>query len=398
MFPRFITGSLCFFLLLHILRAQEPGVPPPLPLDTLDRTEAVEAEEPNPYDWAGDGTGISGVYEAVIGVRDLEYAIRYYSELGYRLTSTGFLSKLAAENLYGVPSAVKAYRLQNGNTDSHGLIRLLVWEKPSGTGIGYTEPGAIGSRMTHMLTVDVLRLHDIYADARRGGEAWLVSPLVRRPLLGDETGRSFFERPVADREFSVFSEWGNHLFAQRYGYTVPGLGNVHMASRLGTSEVIQHDLFVRLDSLPQLAYLTRVLGLLPEDEPASTGDWQTGMREHFFMKPGEAYLEQRFVSPNNISGKLRFLIPLQPKMDLSARQRPGFTGVTAHTFYTPFLDQLWKEATKAQLRPTPILPNEFGERCFVFRGPEGNTWQIIERLSPPVNEPIYFYNLQLFEE
>jgi len=385
------------------LLAQEP-VPPPLPVDSTGEIRTPETdsiaipEADDPTDWAGEGAGMSGVYEMLVGVTDLDYAIRYFSELGFRLVGTGYLNKLAAQALYGVPSGVKSYRLQNGKTDSHGLVRLLVWEQPLGPGVGYSEPGTIGSRMAGILTTDIFRLYDIYSEARKGGEPWLVRGPVSQDMLGDGSAKSFFERPVTTRELAVYGSFCNHLYFQRYGYTVPGYGNIHMATRLATSEITHHDLFVKVDSMAQLRYLETVLGLEADGDASLNGEWMDGPTELYGLEAGETYWFQSFQSVNNIAGKLRFFVPTGGKPDRSARQRPGYEGITGHTFFTPYLDKVWADVAKAQLRPTPILPNEFGERCFVFRGPEGNTWQVLERKTAPLNEPIFHQHMQLLDE
>jgi hypothetical protein len=61
------------------------------------------------------------------------------------------------------------------------------------------------------------------------------------------------------------------------------------------------------------------------------------------------------------------------------------------------VENVWQAALDAMLSPSPILPNEFGEKCFVLKGPEGAHWQIIERLNPPVNEPIPHLHLQILD-
>lgn len=349
------------------------------------------------YPWAGEGTGISGVYEVIIGVRDLDFAMQYFREFGFRLNATGYLTRFAAEMMYGVPSAVKSYRLQNGNIDSHGLIRLMVWEDPPGPGIGYAEPGTIGSRMMGMLTNDVYYLHDIYASARRAGESWLVTPPVVQYPLGDPGG-GFFERPIIGREMAVYGNLCNHLFFQRNGYTVPGYGNIHHSTRLGTSEVTNHDFFVMIDSLQQLNYLVDVLGLEADGEPSLNGEWLDAPRELYLLNPGETYLFQSWQSPNNVCGKIRYFMPTGDKPNRSDRQKLGREGITGHTFYTPYMERLWLAVQDAGLKPGPVGPNEFGERGFVFRGPEGATWQIIERTRPPANEPIPFLHLQVLDK
>jgi len=203
---------------------------------------------------------------------------------------------------------------------------------------------------------------------------------------------------VTTREMAVYGEEFNHLFYQRFGYTIPGYGNIHLNTKLGTSEITHHDLFVRLDSLNQLDYLVTALGLEADGPPALEGEWLEGPRTLYMLRPGETYWFQTFRSPNNICGKLRFFMPVDPRADKSALQRPGYDGITAHTFYTPRLNVLWTQVTEANLSPTPIMPNEFGERCFVFRGPEGNTWQIIEKMTAPINEAIPVFHLQMLED
>ncbi len=393
--------SLLFSLLFlpFLAFSQEP--PPPLPIDSTGDISPSFFEEEAQIDasWAGEGLGISGVFEAAIGVSDLNEALRYYGEMGFRVTNTGYLNKIAAQNLYGIPSALKGYRLQNGKSDSHGLIRLWVWDEPLGPGVGYARPGTIGMRIAAMLTQDIFWLHDIYQDARDGGEPWLVTTPIRQGVLGDFDGPfSFYEHAATTREMAVYGQDVNHLFYQRYGYTIPGYGNIHLGTRLGTSELTHHDLFVQVDSMEQLQYLVSALGLVADGPPTLEGEWLRGPRTLYMLQPGESYWFQTFHSPNNICGKLRFFIPVEPRANRADKQAPGYGGITAHTFYTPRLGLMWAAVTEANLEPTPVMPNEFGERCFVFRGPEGNTWQIIEKITAPVNEAFPVFHLQLLNE
>jgi hypothetical protein len=405
-----VAGRLSFLLCLMasgLLLAQEPDFPPPLPLETdtsmisepvdTNMVEGIEPENNPALAWAGEAPGVGGVYEVVLGVEDHEYALRYFKEFGYRLIGTGYMTRLAAETLYGVPSAFKSYRLQNGNTDSHGLIRLIEWEEPVGKGIGYAVPGTIGTRMMGMLTKDIYYLEDIYANARKGGEPWLFNTPVMQYPMGAPMQGDFFERPVISREMAVYGQFCNHLFFQRNNYTVPGYGYIHPGSKLGCSEVISHDFFVTVDSMEQLNYLQTVFGWEADGAPAINGEWMSGPRELYFLQKGETFWFQSWKSPNNIAGRVRFFIPTTPKADQSNQQGPGFQGISMHTVYTPFVENVWQAALDAMLSPSPILPNEFGEKCFVLKGPEGAHWQIIERLNPPVNEPIPHLHLQILD-
>ncbi|MEM8892242.1 MAG: hypothetical protein AAGD28_29955, partial [Bacteroidota bacterium] len=112
-------------------------------------------------------TGISGVYEVMIGVEDPAYAFKYFAEFGFQVVDSADFTEAQAKELYGVASSLKSYRLQNGKIDSHGLLRILAWENPLGPGVGYTAPETVGQRMSVMLTKDIFRLHDIYVAAEK---------------------------------------------------------------------------------------------------------------------------------------------------------------------------------------------------------------------------------------
>jgi hypothetical protein len=335
-------------------------------------------------------TGISGIYEAMIATDKPAYHIKYFAEFGFKVTDSAALSKEQCLKLYGVPSALKSYRMQNGETDSHGLIRLLVWDKPLGPGVGYSEPETIGSRMMVMKTKDIVRLTDIFQMLRKEKqEKWLpTEPLFDDPLRINKNGETdFFKRPVGVRENAVYGEYFVHVFFQRYGYEIPGYGTISDNTPLKTSELTHHDWFIKVDSMQQLMYLQTALGLKAEKIPEVDGDNLKGPKAVFLMRDGYTHWYQGFVSPNNICGKLKFFMPRGPKPDLSKHQRIGELGLSIHSFYTDKLDFVLSLVKKHNLKPSDILKNEFGERCFVFTGVEGAHWQIIERLTAPKNTP-----------
>lgn len=335
-------------------------------------------------------TGISGLYEAMIATPDAAWHLRYFHEFGFRVVDSAIMSKEDAWKRYGVASALKSYRLQNGETDSHGLIRLLVWDKPLGNGVGYAEPETIGSRMMVMKTKDIVRLADIFTMLRKEKqEKWLVTePYFDDPLRINKNGETdFFRRPVGVRENAVYGEYFTHVFFQRYGYEIPGYGTIADNVPLKTSELTHHDFFIKVDSMQQLMYLQNVLGLKAEKAPEIDGDWLRGPRVVFMMREGYSHWYQGFVSPNNICGKLKFFMPRGPKPDRSASQRVGELGLSLHSFYTAKLDMVYALVKKAGLKAMELGKNEFGERSFIFRGPDGVSWQIIERLAAPKNTP-----------
>jgi hypothetical protein len=336
-------------------------------------------------------TGVSGVYEAMIGTDDAELLVRYFAEFGFRLVAEGSLTAAEAVDVYGVDSALRSIRMQNGEIDSHGLLRILHWDTPLGTGVGYGPPETIGQRMLVMRTEDIFRLDDVFTDIRESGEAVLPIHPVFADLYGMTEGHpDFFNRRVGVREMATYGTLVNHVFFQRYGYQIPGYGTVSDHSPLRTSELTHHDFVIKGDIDEVTAYYSEVLGFKPEAEEAVIdGDWQDGPRAVFGMAPGSSHWYRGFVSPNNICGKLKFFVPLVPRPDRSEQQRPGELGITLHSVYTPRLEKVHELARRHGLTVTGITKNEFEEDSFVISGPDGATWQVIGRSgseSPPVTE------------
>lgn len=329
-------------------------------------------------------TGISGVYEVMVAVKDARYAMRYFGEFGFMLKDSAQFSAAQAKELYGVDSQLSTYRLQNGSIDSHGLIRILVWEKPLGEGVGYAMPETIGQRMAVMLTNDIIRLMDIYKSERANGEKWLpIEPIFDDPLRIKANQKvDFFNRPVGVRETAVYGDFFTHVFFQRYGYTINGYGTVGPHSPLQSSEFTHHDFVIKGDIDQVTKYYAEALGMKPEQKEKSIdGDWLKGPKQVFQMPDGYSHDYRGFVSPNNICGKLKFFAPRAPKPDRSAHQRIGELGMTLHSFWTPKLQMVYDLLLKQNIKPSKIQKNEFGENSFVFVGPDGVAWQIIEKNS-----------------
>jgi hypothetical protein len=63
-------------------------------------------------------TGISGVYEAMIGTDDAELLVKYFAEFGFSQVAEGSFTSAEALEVYGVDSALRSIRMQNGEIDS----------------------------------------------------------------------------------------------------------------------------------------------------------------------------------------------------------------------------------------------------------------------------------------
>ena len=338
-------------------------------------------------------TGISGVYEVMVGTDNAQQLVEYFAEFGFSVKSEAGIDATSAERLYGVRSGLRSIRMQNGAVDSHGLLRILEWEQPLGPGVGYAPPETVGQRMAVMRTRDIFRLHDTFLDLRnKAGQPWLSTEPIFDDLYGMDTGKvSIKERRVGVRENAVYGQLFNHVFFQRYGYTIPGYGTVNEAAPLQTSEFTHHDFIVKGDLAEVTGYYMSVLGLQAENDPVIDGDWQKGPGQVFLMEPGESHWYLGFVSPNNVCGKLKFVAAIDPEYvrDRRSRQRVGELGITLHSLYTPELEYVHGLAVEHGLQPSTIMQNEFSERSFLFTGPDGVTWQILDQphiVNPPVTE------------
>ena len=336
-------------------------------------------------------TGISGVYEVMVGTDDAQSLVTYFREFGFEIQREASVPSEVAELLYGVASDLYSIRMQNGAIDSHGLLRILEWSQPLGPGVGYAPPETVGQRMSVMRTRDIFRLHDVFLDLRhKARQPWLPTEPVFDDLYQlDEGVVSITDRRVGVRENAVYGEFFNHVFFQRYGYTIPGYGTINEASPLQTSEFTHHDFIVHGDLTEVTEHYTSVLGFLAENSPVIDGDWQRGPARVFLMGAGESHWYRGFVSPDNVCGKLKFFSARDPGLerDRSQHQRIGELGITLHSLYTPKLEHVHDLAVNHGLEPTKILKNEFSEDSFVFKGPDGASWQIL-RQPNVTNEPV----------
>lgn len=331
------------------------------------------------------------MYEVMVGTTNAEELVRYFSEFGFHIVAEAGVSSQVAARLYGVESALRSVRMQNGAMDSHGLLRILEWEAPLGPGVGYAPPETVGQRMSVMRTRDIFRLNDVFLDLRtKAQQPWNPTPPVFDDLYQLDSGKvSISDRRVGVRESAVYGAFFNHVFFQRYGYGIPGYGTIDDSSPLQTSEFTHHDFIVAGDLAEVTDYYTSVLGLVAENDPVIDGDWQPGPQRVFQMGRGESHWYRGFVSPNNVCGKLKFFSAIDPALarDRAAHQRVGELGITLHSLYTPKVTEVHQLASEHGLAPSAIEYNEFSESSFVFKGPDGATWQILAK--PQIsNQPV----------
>jgi catechol 2,3-dioxygenase-like lactoylglutathione lyase family enzyme len=340
-------------------------------------TFATNAAEPKPAK-----TGISGVYEVAMGVTDEKLALEHFARFGFAEKTRASVDALRAKTVYGVPSKLTMIRLQNGSVDSHGLLRLMVWEMPLGPGVGYAPPETIGQRLSVQMVSDIVRLDDVFKDARAAGQPWLPITPVFADLFGQTEGKpDLANRKVGVRESGVYGELFNHVFFQRYGYQIKGYGTINTDAVFPSSEFTHHDFIVDGDLARLTDYYRDVLGFVAEKDISVDGDWLEGPKKVFGMPDGGSHYYRGFVSPNNICGKLKFFAPRDVRTDRAKHQRLGELGITLHSLYTNQYAALAKSIRRAKLTVISEGKNPFGERVIVFRGPDGATWEVIDEAS-----------------
>ena len=113
---------------------------------------------------------IGGVYEVCIGTREPDSTIKYWEQFGFHVGVQGELPAEKAETLYGVRSQLVAIRLHHQDSD-HGLIRLMVWDKPTNEGLGLCKMRTLGNCWGAMMTDDVLAIANHAELAKASGQA-----------------------------------------------------------------------------------------------------------------------------------------------------------------------------------------------------------------------------------
>jgi catechol 2,3-dioxygenase-like lactoylglutathione lyase family enzyme len=339
-----------------------------------------------------DSATIGGIFEICIGVRaaDAQAQIRYWEQLGYRVGSEGRLTAAAAKQLYGVESNLRAIRLLQQDSE-HGLIRLLVWDKPVNEGLGLVRLIAPGSRWTSTLTRDVLNLYNHAEAAARAKLPIHVVPPQWSEIYKLAQSAPFTGDIVGVRELIVLQPYTRQMFFERFGYTAPTYGKINEDAKFKTSQVTHSGLVFASDDANAVKFYSEVLGLkLAVVEKKTTyEDLDPSSRNLYDLKPGEFYYGTAVDDPRSgdtpdkaISGRMLVRrIPLaQAKENLIARAQPGSLGLSLYVYRVRGLAAYHaKVKASAAHRVSAIRRNEFGEASFSFTAPDGHVFNLLEQ-------------------
>jgi hypothetical protein len=332
---------------------------------------------------------IGGVYEVGIGSTDEKPLIAYFERFGYRVGKISSLSAEEAEKLYGVKSALKSIRLFHQDSD-HGLVRIMVWEKPVNEGLGLSPMKVLGNRWGAMLTADIYNIQNHAEEAiAQGMPVYYVSPqraeiykLEKRPI-------PFLENYPAVREMCLIQPLTRQIIFQRFGYNLPFYGKINPDSFFKSSQ-ITHFGMVIYKNQENIDFYEKVLGLLKTKEDqdyVSTYD-ETSARAIFQLEKHQKYGVTDFDNPRSskdpmkaLSGRLKIIwfSPDSKLEDKFAYSKPGSLGYSLYTYKVTNIEHYHRKVKESKAtNVTPILTNEFGEKSFSFVAPDGYFWTILE--------------------
>ncbi|MEG4805174.1 VOC family protein [Microcoleus sp. ARI1-B5] len=337
--------------------------------------------------------GIAGIYEMCIGVTDALPQIQYWEQFGYRIGEIGELSASVAAELYGVCSKVRSVRLEHQDAD-HGLIRLMVWEKPRNNGLQMSSMKVKGNRWATTLTADLLNILNHAEDAQSANlPVKYTSPRWEVIYNKERKARPFVGAAVGVREMMLLQPLTRQVFFQRFNYALPNYGKINENAFFKTSQITHMGMIIQDDSKETLLFYEEVLGLIrARDDVETTFESSLAGREIFDLHPGEKFVVTAFDDPRSSktdfaaarSGRLYILrfpssIALDDGVD---RARTGCLGMSLYTYRVSSIPEYFHrvQASNAQ-KITEIVPNEFGEPSFSFIAPDGYFWTLIESAS-----------------
>ncbi|MBI1242729.1 VOC family protein [Umezakia ovalisporum] len=338
----------------------------------------------------GQQTTIAGIYEVCIGIPDPIFAIQYWEQFGYRIGQVGELPADHAYQLYGVNSSLRSIRLYHQNAD-HGLIRLMVWQKPTNQGLGLASMKIKGNRWATTLTADILTILNHAEDAKAQG--WAIkytNPQWEVIYNKERKSRPFTDPRVGVREMLLLQPLTRQILFQRFGYTITDYGQINYGAAFQTSQCTHMGIIVQDDTKEILKFYEEVLGLLRvRDDVETTYESSQAAGEIFDLQPGEKFIVTAFDDPRSAknhlmaarSGRL-YIVRFPEAINLESRfeaSQPGCFGISLYTYRIRDIQQYCHRIKASSvLKYTSIIENEFREKSFSFVAPDGYFWNLVQ--------------------
>jgi hypothetical protein len=302
---------------------------------------------------------ISGIFENCAGSKDVEAALKYWAEMGYREVKRGQLEAEQAGRLYGHRSALTSVRLQNGKSSDRGLVRVMWWEQPRNAGLGHTLPTVAGSRWFASLVKDINVICDAFTDDKENGGDWIYTEPVRAIEGTGNKGMGLYNRFVGVREMFALGAETRQAFFERYNYTRPGYGTIELKSPMEVSEGTHSSLVTSDHALT--SFYINVFGLVPL-YPSKRSGWQNPSTcQTLLLEEGQEFYLSAFSSPKTNVGLLQVYSPLYPTEDKREYAQPGSLGLCLFTYQVEELSAFHERVTASSATHViAIAPNEFG--------------------------------------
>ena len=335
-----------------------------------------------------------GLYEFGIGTRDLDADGAYWEAYGYRAGPEAFYTAEQAKLLYGVDSALTSRRLLHQDAD-HGLIRLMQWENPTSEGVGVAPFRGNGSRWAGQFARDILDIANHAEVAKKQGQpVYAIDPSFidmssyNPALFGGNPPTPFKDTLIGIREYTLILPHARQAFLQRFHYDSAMLGKINDDCMFPASQLVHGALFFKSDVPDILNFYTEVLGLKITLEKEV--DWQAAMasRKAFDLTEDETHWNTTFEEPRSgetqdtrRSGRLLcFRFPTSSEMvEMWDDASPGALGMSLYTWRVTDIDAAHKKAEAAGATDmTDIQPDEFGDKSFSFRAPDGYFWTFVQ--------------------
>jgi len=331
---------------------------------------------------------IGGVYEAGIGTTDEKPLIAYFERFGYRVGPSGEIDAEQAFRLYGVRSRLRSIRLLHQDSD-HGLIRIMVWEKPINDGLQMSRMNVIGNRWGAMMTGDIYNIQNHAEEAiAQKLPLFMVEPQRAEIYKLDKRPTPFLDNYATVREMCLIRPETRQIMFQRFGYSLKNYGKIAPDSFFKSSQITHFGMVVYLNR-ENLDFYDKVLGLLRvKDGKGFESDYNNpSSRAIFSLEKHQKYGATDFDDPQSStnpaearSGRLKIIwfSPDSNLEDKSDRSRPGSLGYSLYTYRVTGIEAMRDRIAKSKAtNVTPIIANEFGEKSFSFRAPDGYDWTIV---------------------
>lgn len=332
---------------------------------------------------------IGGVYDIGVGTSNADDAIAFWQSCGYRVGTRGSLTAAEARALYGVNSKLTAIRMLHQNA-SAGLIRLMVWDQPTGPGLQMAPLRTHGNRWSVHRTDNIANAF-VHGEIlrRQGKPIHLVGPNYNLDLGKHESlKRPFRETIAASGDVLLFQPEAQLVAMTRMNYAVPRYGTINLECPLRLSEGCHMAIVLQGTDLKVFDFYEQVIGFKryhTVDIGYKPGYMPSDM---FDLSPDETFTEVDFDDPeagdapaHHLPGRLRCFLFRSPRPpdDRLARAQPGHLGYSLFTARVGDINYMHERvlASRADC-VTNVFRDEFDSPAFSFVAPDGFVWTLIQ--------------------